>query len=98
MNPSKLWRINFFVGRDIFVSAVLLDILRFVLRPLEGLSHLAVHPDYWGKGIGSMLVRRGISEAEEMGLDVFLRAKKAGLGVYKRTGFQLVDQIIQDDS
>lgn len=33
-----------------------------------------------------------------MGLDVFVHGLKAGLGVYKRAGFRLVDQIILNDS
>ena len=45
-----------------------------------------------------MLVESGIKEAEQMGLDIFVLAFKAGLGVYKRVGFKLLDQIIQDDS
>ncbi len=37
-------------------------------------------------------------EARRMGVDIFILAFKAGLGVYKRLGFKIVDQIIQDDS
>ncbi len=33
-----------------------------------------------------------------MGIDIFILAFKAGRGVYKRLGFKIVDQIIQDDS
>ena len=45
-----------------------------------------------------MLVESGIKEAEKMGLDIFVLAFKVGLGVYRRMGFKLPDQIIQDDS
>ena len=45
-----------------------------------------------------MLVESGIREAEKMGLDIFVVGMKAGLGVYQRAGFKLLDQIIQDDS
>ena len=45
-----------------------------------------------------MLVESGIREAEKMGLDVFVLGMKAGLGVYRRVGFELLDKIIQDDS
>lgn len=45
-----------------------------------------------------MLVESGLREAERMGLDVFVVGMKAGLGVYKRTGFKLVDQVIVNDS
>ena len=45
-----------------------------------------------------MLVENGIKEANKMGLDVFVLAFKAGLKIYQRAGFKLLDQIIQDDS
>ena len=45
-----------------------------------------------------MLVESGVKEAQKMGLDVFVLAFKAGLGVYERAGFKLLGQIIQDDS
>jgi hypothetical protein len=45
-----------------------------------------------------MLVESGLKEAQKIGLDAFVMGMKAGLGVYKRTGFKLIDQIIQDDS
>ena len=44
-----------------------------------------------------MLVESGIREAQKIGLEVFVLAFKAGLGVYYRAGFKLLDQIIQDD-
>ncbi|MCJ1391101.1 hypothetical protein MMC18_003963 [Xylographa bjoerkii] len=62
------------------------------------LDHLAVLPDYRGQGIATMLVESGIREAEKIGLDVFVLGMKAGLGVYQRVGFKLLDKIIQDDS
>ena len=45
-----------------------------------------------------MLVESGVREAEKMGLDIFVLAMKAGLGVYQRVGFKLLDKVIQDDS
>jgi hypothetical protein len=36
--------------------------------------------------------------AKDMGLDTFIRASDAGLNMYLRVGFQMLDQIIQDDS
>ncbi|CAD6567379.1 MAG: hypothetical protein ASARMPREDX12_000232 [Alectoria sarmentosa] len=71
----------------------LMDGKRYML-----LDYLAVHPDNRGQGIGSMLVQNGIREARKLGLDVFVHGMKAGLGVYKRTGFRLVDQMILNDS
>ena len=62
----------------------------------EVLDYLAVHPDHKGQGIATMLVESGIREAQKMGLEVFVLAFKAGLGVYYRAGFKLLDQLIQD--
>jgi hypothetical protein len=45
-----------------------------------------------------LLVKSGLQEAQKMGFDVFVHAFKAGLGVYRRCGFTLLDQVIQDDS
>lgn len=36
--------------------------------------------------------------AEELGVDIFMLAFKAGLGVYKRLGFKEIERVIQDDS
>ena len=66
------------------------------------LSVLAVHPDFWGNGIATMLVEDGIREIEALDLpssvDILIRAKKAALGVYKRAGFEIVEQLVQDAS
>jgi hypothetical protein len=35
---------------------------------------------------------------EKMGLDIFIHATKAGMGVCKRLGFHIEKEIIQDDS
>ena len=37
-------------------------------------------------------------EAEKLGLDIFVLAFKAGKGVYKRAGFRIEQELIQDDS
>lgn len=75
---------------------VLLCVIRLII--IKVLDYLAVHPDNRGQGIGSMLVNSGIKEARKLGLDVFVHGMKAGLGVYKRAGFRLVDQMNLNDS
>lgn len=45
-----------------------------------------------------MLVEYGAKEVEKMGLDTFVLAFKAGLNIYKRTGFKQVEELIQDDT
>ncbi|KAI1082213.1 hypothetical protein F5B20DRAFT_532571 [Whalleya microplaca] len=68
------------------------------LKEYIELEYLAVHPDNRNHGIATLLVESGIAQAEKMGVDIFVLAYKAGLGVYKRTGFKMLDQLIQDDS
>ncbi|KAK1572847.1 acetyltransferase [Colletotrichum navitas] len=62
------------------------------------LDYLAVHPDNQGKGIGTVLVESGMKQAEEMKLDIFVHAMKAGVGVYKRLGFSIEKEFSQDDT
>ncbi|KAI0123818.1 hypothetical protein BJ170DRAFT_687069 [Xylariales sp. AK1849] len=62
------------------------------------LEFLAVHPDYKGHGVASMLVQSGVTQSEKMEVDIFMLAMKAGLGVYKRLGFDMLEYLIQDDS
>jgi hypothetical protein len=44
------------------------------------------------------LVKSGINAANAIGLDIFVVATDAGFRMYQRAGFQLLDEIIQDDS
>ena len=62
------------------------------------MEYLAVHPDKQRRGAATALVESGMSEAEKLGLDIFIHAMKAGVGVYKRLGFRIVKEFIQDDS
>jgi ribosomal protein S18 acetylase RimI-like enzyme len=57
-----------------------------------------VHPEHQGKGIATALVQSGMKEAEKLGLDVFIQAMQAGLGVYTRLGFHIEREIVQNDS
>ena len=65
---------------------------------LTGLDYLAVHPEYQGHGVGTALVQSGMKHAEKIGLDIFIHALEAGVGVYKRLGFHIEKDFVQDDS
>ncbi|KAK5989901.1 hypothetical protein PT974_08164 [Cladobotryum mycophilum] len=67
-------------------------------KPYMLLVLLAVNPEDQGKGVATALVESGIRAAEKLGLDIFILAFKAGLGVYKRLGFRVLQEYIQDDS
>ncbi|KAH8901467.1 acetyltransferase [Thozetella sp. PMI_491] len=67
-------------------------------KPYMSLDLLAVHPESQNMGIGTALTRSGMKQAEKLGLDIFIVATKQGAGVYKRLGFRMESEIIQDDS
>ncbi|KAI1865573.1 hypothetical protein JX265_007896 [Neoarthrinium moseri] len=68
------------------------------LKEYMQIDYLAVRPEYRGQGIATMLVASGVAQSERLGIDIFLMAYKAGLGVYKRLGFEMLEYYIQDDS
>lgn len=59
-----------------------------------------MHPDNQGKGIATQLVASGLKEAKKIGLDVYVRAFRPGVGLYRRLGFRTEREIVQvlDDS
>lgn len=62
------------------------------------LDYLAVHPDVQGRGIATQLVATGLEEAKKIGLDVYVRAFRPGVGVYRRLGFRMEQEFVTDDS
>lgn len=62
------------------------------------LDYLAVHPDNQGRGIATQLVARGLEEARKIGLDVYVRAFRPGVGLYRRLGFRMEKEFVLDDS
>lgn len=45
-----------------------------------------------------MLVQHGAKVADKLGFGTFVLAFRAGVGVYKRAGFKLQEELIQDNS
>ncbi|KAJ5679333.1 Acyl-CoA N-acyltransferase [Penicillium macrosclerotiorum] len=66
--------------------------------PYISLEYLAVHPDNQRKGVGTALVKSGMYQADKMKLRIFVHALREGAELYKRIGFQLIAELIQDDS
>ncbi|KAI1871502.1 uncharacterized protein JN550_004496 [Neoarthrinium moseri] len=67
-------------------------------KPYLRLDYMAVHPENQGKGIATTLVESGMEQADMLGLDIFVLAFQAGRGVYKRLGFRIEQELVQDDS
>ena len=64
----------------------------YTLRPAAdalSLDHLYIHPDYQSQGIGSVVLSRIVSEAEQLGLPIRLNAlrQSASNRFYQRHGF-----------
>lgn len=53
----------------------------------EDLDMLGTHPDYRGRGAGSMLVKYGCDLAAENGVGAYVDASKAGAPLYAKFGF-----------
>ena len=62
------------------------------------LDYLAVHPDNQARGIATQLVASGLKEAKKIGLDVYVMAFPPGVGLYRRLGFRIEKEIVQDIS
>lgn len=62
------------------------------------LEFLAVDPKFKGRGVATGFVERGIAKATKMGVRIFVMAMPAALGLYKRAGFQLLDEVERDDA
>ncbi|KAF3019884.1 hypothetical protein E8E15_001008 [Penicillium rubens] len=60
-------------------------------RPHYYLDMLGVHDSYQGKGLGSKLLKWGLTRADAEGLEVYLSASPAGKPLYEKNGFRVVD-------
>lgn len=54
---------------------------------------LVVLPPYQGKGIGTRLLRWGLEQADQLGVKVWIDASPAGLGLYKKLGWEEVSTL-----
>ncbi|PWY85870.1 hypothetical protein BO94DRAFT_518433 [Aspergillus sclerotioniger CBS 115572] len=57
------------------------------------LEYLTTHPDFWHKGIGNALVKSGTDVADKYGLKTYVMSEPAGLKVYLKNGFRVVDEV-----
>lgn len=49
---------------------------------------LATLPEYQGQGAAGMLLRWGLEQADQMGVEAYVEASPAGLPVYRRFGWK----------
>ena len=57
------------------------------------LSTLVIAPDCQRRGIGSLLLEDGLKFADSRGLQCVLGASPEGLGLYKKYGFVVVEEL-----
>lgn len=60
------------------------------------IGNLIVRPEYRGRGIGEALFRMALERLRESGVEtVWLTASKAGMPLYRKSGFTRIDTIIR---
>jgi ribosomal protein S18 acetylase RimI-like enzyme len=62
------------------------------------LDHISTLPSHQRRGVGALLLRSGIAQADAAGLPTIVMATPVGLGLYEKNGFERVSTIKQDDS
>ena len=57
---------------------------------------LATRPEHERRGVGAMSLNWGTKKADEMGLPVYLEGSPKGVALYKKWGFEVVDELPWD--
>lgn len=57
---------------------------------------LAVLPDYQRQGVGKKMLEWGLKQADELGVECWIDATPAGLGLYKKFGWEEVNVVTID--
>ena len=65
----------------------------------QELDYLATAPEHQNRGIGALLVKSGLEQADAVGVNTLVMASTSrGKKLYERLGFEHVSTIVQDDS
>ncbi|KAH0155213.1 acyl-CoA N-acyltransferase, partial [Aureobasidium melanogenum] len=92
------------MSKEVTDRGLRMDLLEFRSTPLEEidakirksgpfleLDYLATAPEYQRRGIGGMLLRAGLEVAEAHGLKSYVTSSVAGLKLYQKHGFEIVE-------
>ncbi|KAK8028861.1 acyl-CoA N-acyltransferase [Apiospora marii] len=88
--PAEAWR-SFF--EPVKASAAKWDSTHKL-----NLSILCVHPSYQGRGLSTALLRPLLDLADQHGVTAYLEALENAIPVYKKLGFEKVDELVYDES
>lgn len=55
-------------------------------------------PSHQKRGVGELLLRSGIMQADAIGLPIIIMAFSTGLRLYEKNGFERISTVEQDDS
>ena len=73
LGALRRWRLNYFRERN---------------QPFVYMAILTIVPEVQRRGIGSALLREGLKEVDRRGVSAFIEASPAGLGLYKKFGWE----------
>ena len=60
------------------------------------MATLTINPEAQRRGVGSKLLRQGLKEVDERGLEAWIESTPEGLGLYKRFGWEEVGSVTTD--
>jgi len=66
------------------------------VRTFLELSYICTHPSHQRQGVGELLIRSGIAQADAAGLPAFVMGTPAGLRLYEKNGFKRIGTVEQD--
>ena len=64
-----------------------------ICSPPPVLQTLAVDPAYQRRGLGSMLIRQGLDDADKIGAQTYIEASPDGLPLYLKHGWEPVGEL-----
>lgn len=60
------------------------------------LDYLTVHPNHRRKGVASALIKKGLEQADAVGMKVWVISTATALPLYEKLGFELLRKVETD--
>ncbi|TEA18606.1 hypothetical protein C8034_v010117 [Colletotrichum sidae] len=84
--PRMDWRLQSALGVPLEEAEV--ELMKTQEGPFLVLDYLTVHPDHRRKGVATALVKKGLEQADAVGIKVWVMATMAAQPMYEKLGFQ----------